>query len=55
MLTHMGRIEGGTVDQTTLEKKEAHINRSMVTCKGSARRGNYLETFTDPVPADPRQ
>ena len=32
-----------------------HINRSMVTFKGSIRYWNYLETCTDSVPAVSRQ
>ena len=43
------------VHETTVRKRELHIKRSMVTCKGSTRYWNYLETYTDPVPADSRQ
>ena len=39
----------------TRGKRELHINRSMVTFKGSTRYWNYLETCTDSVPADSRQ
>ena len=43
------------VHETTVGKRELHIKRSMVTFKGSNCFWNYLETFTDSVPADSRQ
>ena len=43
------------VHETTVGKRELHINRSMVTFKGSIRYWNYLETCTDSLPADSRQ
>ena len=32
------------VHETTVGKREAHINRSIVACKCSTRHWNYLET-----------
>ena len=43
------------VHETTVGKRELHINRSMVTFKGSTRYWNYLEICTDSVPANSRQ
>ena len=43
------------VHDTTVGKRELHINRSMMTFKGSTRYWSYLETCTDSVPADSRQ
>ena len=37
------------VHETTVGKRELHINRSMATFKGSIRYWNYLETCTDSV------
>ena len=54
--TTVGKREGlGAFSfSVTVGKRELHINRSMVTFKGSIRYWNYLETCTDSVPADSR-
>ena len=43
------------VHETTVGKRELRINRFMVTFKGSTRYWNYVETYSDSVPADSRQ
>ena len=55
--TTVGKREGLGRSDFSLNswERDLHINRSMATFKGSIRYWNYLETWTDSVPADSRQ